>query len=229
MKKLIKSNPFLFSLWYHFYRKHRGVKINYFNSETKFLIDGYPRSGNTFAVSLTKNIFNEKNFLHHFHAIAPIKISLNKDIPVFILIREPKEAITSNYLKTFALKNESIPSSINKLLLKRLTLEYLNFYRFVLKKKKEIRIIDFYDLINIPEKVISLFNELVYDNKIEVTSTQIKNAVNSYRGATDTFGSSKPNPEKEKYKDELKMYLYSSKEYKKALKLYNILQEHCEK
>jgi len=109
MKRLIKSNPFLFKLWFELYRKNRGIKKNYFNHKTKFLLDGYPRSGNTFAASLVKYIFGKEVFVHHFHAIAPIKIALRKDIPVYILIRDPKEAITSNYLKTFALKNKDVP------------------------------------------------------------------------------------------------------------------------
>ena len=107
MKRLIKSNPFLFKLWFELYRKNRGVEISYFNHKTKFLLDGYPRSGNTFAASLVKYIYGKDVFVHHFHAIAPIKIALRKDIPVFILIRDPKEAITSYYLKMIISKKNS--------------------------------------------------------------------------------------------------------------------------
>lgn len=83
MKKLIRQYPTLYSLWFHLYRKNRGVKIGYFNDSTKLLLDGYPRSGNTFVTSLIKNIFGNDTFVHHFHAIAPIKIALRKNLPVF--------------------------------------------------------------------------------------------------------------------------------------------------
>ena len=60
--------------------------------------------------------------MHHLHATAPIKIALKKKIPVFILVRDPKEAITSYYLKTYSLNHEIIPKEINHDLLKKLTI-----------------------------------------------------------------------------------------------------------
>ena len=78
MKKLLKSNTFLFKLWFHLYRKNRGRKPSYFNKNTKLYLDGYPRSGNTFAVSLIKGIYGKEFIVHHLHAIAPIKIPLKK-------------------------------------------------------------------------------------------------------------------------------------------------------
>ena len=221
MKRLIKSNPFLFKLWFELYRKNRGIKKNYFNHKTKFLLDGYPRSGNTFAASLVKYIFGKEVFVHHFHAIAPIKIALRKDIPVYILIRDPKEAITSNYLKTFALKNKDIPREINETLLKKLTIEYSNYYKFVYKKRNKIEIIIFKDLISRPEIFLSNINSLVYNDDFKISPLQIKDAINNYGGATDTYGSSKPNAEKEKLKDILKSVLIDSKEYQIASSLYN--------
>jgi hypothetical protein len=221
MKRLIKSNPFLFKLWFEFYRKNRGVEINYFNHKIKFLLDGYPRSGNTFAASLVKYIFGKDVFVHHFHAIAPIKIALRKDIPIFILIRDPKEAITSNYLKTFALKNKDIPREINESLLKKLTIEYSNYYKFVYKKRNKIEIISFKDFISKPEIFLSKINSLVYNDDFKISPLQIKDAINNYGGATDTYGSSKPNAEKEKLKDILKSVLSNCEEYQVALTYFN--------
>ena len=221
MKRLIKSNPFLFKLWFELYRKNRGVKINYFNHKIKFLLDGYPRSGNTFAASLVKYIFGKDVFVHHFHAIAPIKIALRKDIPVYILIRDPKEAITSNYLKTFALKNKDVPREINKNLLKKLTIEYSNYYKFVYKKRNKIEIIIFKDFISRPEIFLSNINSLIYNNDFEISSLQVKDAINNYKGATDTYGSSKPNTGKEKLKNILKKELIEISQYKRAERLYS--------
>jgi len=221
MKSLIKSNPFLFKLWFELYRKNRGVEINYFNHKTKFLLDGYPRSGNTFAASLVKYIFGKDVFVHHFHAIAPIKIALRKDIPVFILIRDPKEAITSNYLKTFALKHKEIPKEVDKTLLNNLIIEYSNYYKFVYEQGNKINIIIFKDFISKPEIFLSKINSLVYNDDFKISPLYIKDAINNYGGATDTYGSSKPSAEKEKLKDILKSVLIDSKEYQIASSLYN--------
>jgi len=169
MKRLIKSNPFLFKLWFELYRKNRGVEISYFNHKTKFLLDGYPRSGNTFAASLVKYIYGKDVFVHHFHAIAPIKIALRKDIPVFILIRDPKEAITSNYLKTFALKHKEIPKEVDKTLLNNLIIEYSNYYKFVYEQGNKINIIIFKDFISKPEIFLSKINSLVYNDDFKIS------------------------------------------------------------
>ena len=221
MRKLIKSNPLLYNLWFYLYRKNRGVSINYFNHKINFLLDGYPRSGNTFAASLVKFIYGKEVFVHHFHAIAPIKIALRKDLPVFILIRDPKEAITSNYLKTFALKHKEIPKEVDKTLLNNLIIEYSNYYKFVYEQGNKINIIIFKDFISKPEIFLSKINSLVYNDDFKISPLQIKDAINNYGGATDTYGSSKPNAEKENFKDILKSVLIDSKEYQIASSLYN--------
>ncbi len=102
MKKIIKQNVFLYKLWFYLYRKNRGTKISFFSPETALYVDGYPRSGNTFLVHLIKNIFPDISMVHHFHAIAPIKIALARKLPVYILAREPAGAITSNYLREYS-------------------------------------------------------------------------------------------------------------------------------
>lgn len=103
VKKIIKQNVFLYKLWFYLYRKNRGIKISFFGPETSLYVDGYPRSGNTFLVHLIKNIFPDISMVHHFHAVAPIKVALAKEIPTYILVRDPAEAVTSNYLKEFSM------------------------------------------------------------------------------------------------------------------------------
>lgn len=103
VKRIVKQNIFLYRLWFYLYRKNRGVKISFFGADTSLYVDGYPRSGNTFLVHLIKNIFPGINMVHHFHAIAPIKIALSRNIPTYILARAPSEAISSNYLKEYSM------------------------------------------------------------------------------------------------------------------------------
>jgi hypothetical protein len=221
LKKLLKSNTFLFKLWFHLYRKKKGLKPSYFNENTKFYLDGYPRSGNTFAVSLTSDIYGRESIAHHLHAIAPIKIALKKKIPVFILVRDPKEVITSYYLKTYALKHEIPPKEINHNLLKKLTVEYSNYYDFVIKNKFNLETIFFKDLINNPLNFISKINSKVFNHSVKLGSFKIDSLVDNYRGANDTFGSSKPNKAKEKLKKDLKSVLFELEEYRRAKSLFN--------
>lgn len=223
IKEIVESNPFLFNIWYHLYRKNRGVKVNYFNPKIMFLLDGYPRSGNTFATSLVKKIFGKEVLIHHLHAIAPIKISLKQNIPSFILIRDPQEAITSYYLKIFALKRKDIPNQIDLTLLKQLARQYCIYYEYVKLNENKICIINFEDLIENPNNFVDIINKRVYNNSFEISALEIDNAVGSYGGAKDKYGSSKPNAEKEKVKQILKVELIKLPLYQKAVDVYHTL------
>lgn len=226
MKRIIKSNPLLFKIWYYVYRKNRGLKINYFNSQTNFMLDGYPRSGNTFFAGLCKKAFNQDNFIHHFHTIAPIKIALNKKLPVFILIRKPAEAISSYYLKSFALSHKNLPETIDKRLLKNLIHDYYDYYSFVYTHKVNIHIIAFEKYIIKPFEVLNSINEIVFNKKYNVNHELIETYQIEYKGATDTLGSSRPNEIKEMLKAEIKENLITNKHYIELTELYNKIT-HC--
>lgn len=226
MKKVVKSNPILFELWYHLYRKNRGVKIGYFNSKTSFLLDGYPRSGNTFFAGLCKRIFNSDEFIHHFHAIAPIKIALNKRLPIFILLRELGEAISSYYLKSFALSNNKLPSTIDKKLLNSLIRDYFDYYTFVYHHKTSINILVFEEYILNAQGLLYIINDIVFNKKQYINHAIIEAYQGEYRGATDILGSSRPNAVKENLKFKIKEHLVISKYYKEYIDLYNKLSLH---
>jgi hypothetical protein len=63
---------------------------------TEIVIEGYPRSGNTFSVVAFQLAQGRRvKVAHHLHAAAQIKRAARLDIPAIVLIREPSEAILS--------------------------------------------------------------------------------------------------------------------------------------
>lgn len=63
---------------------------------TEIMIEGYPRSGNTFAVVAFRLAQGrEIRIAHHLHAAAQVKRAVRLDVPTIVLIREPPEAILS--------------------------------------------------------------------------------------------------------------------------------------
>jgi hypothetical protein len=63
---------------------------------TEIVIEGYPRSGNTFAVVAFRLAQSRKiEIAHHLHAAAQIKRAARLDVPAIVLVREPSEAILS--------------------------------------------------------------------------------------------------------------------------------------
>jgi hypothetical protein len=63
---------------------------------TEIVIEGYPRSGNTFAVVAFRLAQGRPvEVAHHLHAAAQIKRAARLDVPAILLIREPSEAVLS--------------------------------------------------------------------------------------------------------------------------------------
>ena len=159
LKKLIRLNPLLFSVWYHLYRKHRGVPIKFFSTSTKLYLDGYPRSGNTYSLHLITTLWPDLSFVHHFHAIAPIKIALKKKIPVFILVRDPMNAIASWYLKKLTFKGLDFNSkNIDVSILKGLASDYHVYYQWVLEHRARLELIPFEELVRNQNSVLKRIN-----------------------------------------------------------------------
>ena len=63
---------------------------------TEIVIEGYPRSANTFAVAAFQLAQGrEVEIAHHLHGAAQIKRAARLGVPAVVLVREPSEAILS--------------------------------------------------------------------------------------------------------------------------------------
>lgn len=64
--------------------------------ETEIVIEGFERSGNTFAVIAFSNAQSRRvQIAHHLHAAAQIIYAAKQHIPTIVLLRDPEEAILS--------------------------------------------------------------------------------------------------------------------------------------
>jgi len=142
-EKTLKT--FFINIFFSFYNKKLNVKNNY---KPDFVIEGYPRSGNTYLYSIIMNSFTRPlKVASHSHNILNVKFYLKKKIPTIILIRKPEEAIAS-----YKIREPSLD-------LLYLFDEYRNFYEPLLKHRKLLSVISFDKLIS--EK----FNPVLYLNK----------------------------------------------------------------
>jgi hypothetical protein len=63
---------------------------------TQFVVEGFPRSANTFAVIAFAMSQTEKvKVSHHMHAPANVMVAAERNLPTLVLIRRPLDAITS--------------------------------------------------------------------------------------------------------------------------------------
>ena len=71
------------------------------NRETELVIEGFPRSGNSFAVTAMR--LAQKNPLriaHHFHVPAQIIYACRHKIPVLVILRKASDAVISQKIRT---------------------------------------------------------------------------------------------------------------------------------
>ena len=103
----------------------------------KLVIEGYPRSANTFAVIAFQHAQkNQVNLAHHLHATSQIKYAARNGIPIIVLIRDPKDAITSLVVR--------YPQANIEGCLK----EYINFYKSIYGYRNKFIVTDFKEVVS---------------------------------------------------------------------------------
>jgi len=224
--RLFSDNPFFYKLYFHLVRKHKGMKPNYFTSDTELYFDAYPRSGNTYFLHLVRNIFPETKTVHHLHKIAPLKIAMRKKLILIILFRDPSECISSNYLKHFSMRDQELPEIIDMRLLKRMVEDYYYYYKFVLKRNKNFHIINFSSFIKNPSNVIYEVSKIIGSTLyIEEIERKVDIYSKTYSSATTKYGSSKPSKIKEEKKAIIKTSLEKISKFKECKQIYMRLLE----
>jgi hypothetical protein len=85
------KHPVLFSTLYRLKHDYRVVR-----PDTQLVIEGFPRSANTFSVYAFKQAQHEDyRIAHHLHYPAQVLCAAQWRIPTLVLIRSPKDAVTS--------------------------------------------------------------------------------------------------------------------------------------
>jgi hypothetical protein len=92
-RRHVGRHPFLF---YNFYRLRPGYRDLLVDRRTQIVIEGFPRSGNTFAVVAFEQAQQESvRIAHHLHMPAQVVLAAQWSIPTLLLVRKPTEAALS--------------------------------------------------------------------------------------------------------------------------------------
>lgn len=75
--------------------RHRTPERDGLDGTTDVLIEGFPRSGNSFLVSWIATANPDLHIASHMHSIAHVHAALRRDLPVVVVIREPEAALAS--------------------------------------------------------------------------------------------------------------------------------------
>ena len=129
------------------------------NKETQIVIEGFPRSGNSFAVGAFRSAQSQPiNIATHLHAPAQIILACRKNIPTLVVIRNPIDAVVSLkalHMECNSQTQEAIESSCNfSILLK----SYINFYRTIISHKDKFVVGKFEETTKDFSKIITKIN-----------------------------------------------------------------------
>ena len=93
VRRYVGEHPFLFFNFYRLRPRYRDLLVD---RTTQLVIEGFPRSGNTFAVVAFEQAQRESvRIAHHLHMPAQVMRAARWRIPTLVLIRKPTDAVLS--------------------------------------------------------------------------------------------------------------------------------------
>ncbi len=141
--------PTLYRLWWRFSPKPEMISDDFLvQKETEIVIEGFPRSGNSFAYAafLLAN-GHEVVIAHHVHRTSQIMAAVRYDIPTLIIIRHPAEAVISlSIFRPFLSLKQGLRS-------------YIDFYERIKPYRSNYLLATFDNVIDDFGNVIRQFNE----------------------------------------------------------------------
>ncbi|MFW6121333.1 MAG: hypothetical protein ACOC80_10615 [Petrotogales bacterium] len=188
------------------------------SKKTDIHVTGYPRSGNTFALYLLKQLLPNLNIATHIHATSSIKSALHHNVPVIVLLRDPEECIPSAIIKR---KSSSLRRDLFAIQ------EYNLYYKYVEKNLNRICVLEFSQIVNNWRIFIDTVCDITGNKKL--SSREISNAVETVMKklkadkrppAQNTWAS----PQKQTMKLEVLKRIVDLQEFTKAQNLFNRLK-----
>ena len=221
MRLFFKKNVFTYIIYFIISRRNFGKLPN---SKNSFFFTGFPRSGNSYFTNLIKYCKPDLNFSSHLHTIASIKMALNKNVLVLVILRNPLDSISSLYV----MKNKL--GQMNQLLLHSLLKEYIHYHEFLNKNRRDLNFISFEKATINPNYFIQeLKNVLPNFNFTDDDKTRmnhfieggfLKNKQKKMSSTHSTQFSSTPNHKRNLLKKEITELLKQDSSFSKTQQLY---------
>jgi len=188
---------------------HPTLRRRFVSADTDLVIDGYPRTANTFAYHAflwAQGIgVDEPNtgVAHHTHQPAQVLRAVQLQIPVVALIRDPEECVLSLVVRN------------PELSLRYALIKYINFYRAITGVREDIVIADFQTVTQDFGQIIQEVND-VYRASFAAFEHTLENEkqvferiehINNRLHEGDPRGISKPSRYKERLKEQRRAQL----------------------
>ncbi|WOB43927.1 hypothetical protein HNI00_12805 [Thermoleptolyngbya oregonensis NK1-22] len=173
--------------------------------ETEIVIEAYPRSGNSFAVTAFKMAQQRPiRVAHHLHAAAQVRTGIQYNLPTLVTVRDPEEAVLSYViLSPFLLVRQALQS-------------YLDFHEGILDLKDQMVVSTFQQVTTDFGQVIRRVNQRFGSSfaEFEHTEANVKRCFELQEEGWAAKGQREPNvgfpsEERKRIKDQLREQFYS--------------------
>jgi len=219
LKNRFKSNTYLYRLWFYAIRSRTGDKVRLPEKSDHLYLDGYPRSGNTYLSGLLRFAHRDLRFASHLHVVASIKMALEQNVPVFVLMRSPDDSVVSNMYRKVQ-KKKLAPS---QKLADELLIQYINYYSFVEKNLPKLSVILFesaidnkIEFLEIVTKKIDPSNSVNFQEIIQSFDQRMKEKEKVKITATSAL----PNEKRKEFKKSNSQLVTGSKFYDNAVQIF---------
>lgn len=152
----LRCRPVLYPAAISLRPRKRGLLVR---KSTDIVIEGYPRSGNSFAVQAFQSMNDGARIAHHLHAPVQVSRAVSYGVPLVVLLRSPEDAVASALVQAaFKSPREALK-------------EWIAFYTCVLRAGPRLVLAPFEDVTSDFASVIRRVNEtfrcdfIEYENK----------------------------------------------------------------
>jgi hypothetical protein len=171
------------------------------------LIDGYPRSGNSYAAFIGSQIGME-NFIHHTHSPYILRKAVKANKTAIILIRTPLDCISSYILR-------------NGVSVERSVIEYCNFYETALRYRDKIHLWRFDEMIRGRCPIVMSPSGQIEKEIMIRASARL--ALNEEKNSHSPITAALPSVEKDKAKQLLFIEIQKHELFEKCKRLFDTL------
>ena len=210
-------------------RNKKNKQFELFSKNTDLVLEGYPRSANSFAIRAFKFPKNniDLNISNHLHSVVHIHLGIINKLPVIMLIRNPIDAVVSlNSHRTQVLihRKQDPKKFFNSWDIKWDFINYINFYKSSLELTDKMVIANFDDVIKDFGKIIIEVNKK-FNKSYGIFE---HNKINEKQIFENSWFQLAPNYERKKYKKQFKKIIKKkrvAKIVKESIDLYNLILE----
>jgi hypothetical protein len=118
------------------------------SAESGACIEGFPRSGNTFAARYFRQFNPGVRIAHHIHLPAQLLLAIRYGVPRILLVRRPRDCVLSMLVAYDGVVGPDLALR-----------NYISFHRCLLPHLDEIPVCPFDELIAAPEEMVRRLNE----------------------------------------------------------------------